>query len=117
MNPVDAIITALTPGSLFNQSGKVFRSTKALAQFAGVEQNEILELLQDNLADQVTIRPSAKRPENGPLVALTAHLPEQAENPEGPQVQIMAGNAVHAGLGENDGGGVAEENDDAEEDF
>lgn len=95
MNPVDAIVMALTPGSLFNQSGKVFRSTKALAQFAGVEQGEVLDLIANNIADQVTIRPSAKRPENGPLVALTQHLADQ-EQPGGPQVHIVAGNAVGA---------------------
>lgn len=95
MNPVDAIVMALTPGSPFNQNGKVFRSAKALAQFASVPQDEVLGLVAENLADRTTIRPSAKRPENGPLIALTEFVPEQAEVPEAPQVEIVAGNAVN----------------------
>lgn len=91
MNPVDAIVMALTPGSPFNQNGKVFRSAKALAQFATIEQQEVLGLIAEHLADQVTIRPSAKRPENGPLIALTQFVPMQDEPA---QVQIVAGNAV-----------------------
>lgn len=91
MNPVDAIVMALTPGSAFNQAGKVFRSAKALSQFATIEQQEVLGLVAEHLADQVTIRPSAKRPENGPLIALTQFVPMQDEPA---QVQIVAGNAV-----------------------
>ena len=94
MNPVDAIVMALTPGSLFNQSEKVFRSAKALAQFANVEQGDVLQLIADNIAEQVTIRPSAKHPDNGPLIAMTEYVPEQAEHPEAPQIRVVAGNAV-----------------------
>lgn len=97
MNPVDAVVTALTPGSVFNQNGKVFRSAKALAQFASVEQKEILGLIAEHLADQVTIRPSAKRPENGPLIALTQFVPDQEEPAV---VKIVAGNAVEANVEE-----------------
>jgi hypothetical protein len=91
MNPVDALGMALTPGSVFNQQNKIFRSAKALAQFANVPQNEVLGLIADNLADRVTIRPSQKRPENGPLIALTEYLPLQEEPA---LVKIMGGNAV-----------------------
>lgn len=91
MDAVEAIGMALTPGTVFNQQNKVFRSAKALAQFANVPQNEVLGLIADNLADRVTIRPSAKRPESGPLIALTEFLPLQEEPA---LVQIIGGNAV-----------------------
>lgn len=93
MNPLDALVMAMTPGTAFNQNNRVFRSAKALAQFANVEQGEVLELIANNLADRVTIRPSAKRPENGPLIALTEFIPLQAEAAEAPQVVIAGGNA------------------------
>lgn len=91
MNAVDAIGMALTPGTVFNQQNKVFRSAKALAQFANVPQTEVLGLIAEHLANRVTIRPSQKRPENGPLIALTEYIPAQAEPAI---VQIMGGNAV-----------------------
>jgi hypothetical protein len=96
MDPVDAIGMALTPGTVFNQQNKVFRSAKALAQFANVGQGDVLALVAENLADRVTIRPSAKRPENGPLIALTEFIPDQAEPA---LVKIMGGN-VFEGLAE-----------------
>lgn len=102
MDAVDAIGMALTPGTVFNQQNKVFRSAKALAQFANVEQGEILALVADNLANRVTIRPSAKRPENGPLIALTEYIPAQEE--KAVMVKIVAGNAVEIA----EGGEVAE---------
>ena len=92
MDAVDAIGMALTPGTVFNQQNKVFRSAKALAQFANVDQGEVLALVAENLADRVTIRPSNKRPENGPLIALTEFIPLQQENAV--QVKIVGGNAV-----------------------
>jgi hypothetical protein len=92
MDPVDAIGMALTPGTVFNQQNKVFRSAKALAQFANVDQGEVLSLVAENLAERVTIRPSAKRPENGPLIALTEFIPDQPEHAV--QVKIVGGNAV-----------------------
>lgn len=91
MDAVDAIGMALTPGTVFNQQNKVFRSAKALAQFANVAQTEVLGLIAEHLADRVTIRPSQKRPENGPLIALTEYIPDAAEPA---LVQIMGGNAV-----------------------
>ena len=98
MDAVDAIGMALTPGTVFNQQNKVFRSAKALAQFANVDQGEVLALVAENLADRVTIRPSNKRPENGPLIALTEFIPLQQENAV--QVQIVGGNAIEPdGLG------------------
>ena len=103
MDAVDAIGMALTPGTVFNQQNKVFRSAKALAQFANVTQGEVLALVAENLAERVTIRPSNKRPENGPLIALTEYIPQQQE--DAVLVKIVGGNAV-----EPDGLGV--ENDD-----
>ena len=96
MNPVDAVVQALTPGSLFNQNGRIFRSAKALAQFAGTDHGGLLEILEGNLAEQVTVRPKAKRPENGFLVALKENVPDQQEPAEGPQVKVVGGNAVPA---------------------
>jgi hypothetical protein len=88
---------ALTPGTVFNQQNKVFRSAKALAQFANVAQGEVLALVAEHLAERVTIRPSAKRPENGPLIALTEYIVDQAEPA---LVKIMGGNAIEPdGLG------------------
>jgi hypothetical protein len=87
---ISAIGKALTPGSFFNQQGKIFRHAHTLAQFAGVSQGEVLELLEAHLDDRVTIRPSAKHPEKGPLIALTEFLPDQEEVV---QVQIVGGNA------------------------
>jgi hypothetical protein len=101
MDPVEAIGMALTPGTVFNQQNKVFRSAKALAQFANVDQGEVLSLVAENLAERVTIRPSAKRPENGPLIALTEFIADAAEPA---LVKIMGGNAVEPdGLGVGDG--------------
>ena len=98
MDAVDAIGMALTPGTVFNQQNKVFRSAKALAQFANVTQGEVLALVAENLAERVTIRPSNKRPENGPLIALTEYIPQQEENAV--LVKIVGGNAVEPdGLG------------------
>lgn len=102
MDAVDAIGMALTPGTVFNQQNKVFRSAKALAQFANVDQGEVLALVAENLADRVTIRPSNKRPENGPLIALTEFIPLQQENAV--QVKIVGGNAIEPdGLGIEEG--------------
>jgi hypothetical protein len=102
MDPVEAIGMALTPGTVFNQQNKVFRSAKALAQFANVDQGEVLSLVAENLAERVTIRPSAKRPENGPLIALTEFIADAAEPA---LVKIMGGNAI-----EPDGLGVVADN-------
>jgi hypothetical protein len=73
VNATDKIITALTPGSIFNRNGKVFRSISSLAQFAGLEEAEVLELLNGDLTDVVTCKPSKKG--KGILVALTAQIP------------------------------------------
>lgn len=123
MNPVNAIEKALTPGSLFNQHGKIFRSAAALGQFAGLNIQEVLHLVDENLADRVTIRPSQRHPENGPLIALTECIPDQPE--EGAvQVKVVGGNAVAGAEEEPVVVGEAEDDDlfgdievEAEEEF
>lgn len=92
MHPADAILKALTPGDLFNQTGLIWRSAFSLAQFAGIPQCEVPGVLEVNLADRVTIRPGTKNPEKGIMVALTEHIPAPDENVE--QVKIIGGNAV-----------------------
>lgn len=77
MNTTDKIITALTPGSIFNRNGLVFRSAKSLAEFAGVPEDEVLALLNGDLAQMVTCKPSKKG--KGILVALTAMVEAQAQ--------------------------------------
>ena len=85
MNATDKIITALTPGSIFNRNGLVFRSLGSLASFTEMEEDEVLALLNAELAELVTCKPSTKG--KGILVALTEHIP--AEEQDGP-VQIAA---------------------------
>jgi len=95
INPVDAIGMALTPGTIFNQGGNIWRSASALGQFAALGSREVLALIVAHLSDKVTIRPSAKNPQNGPLIALTEFIPDDLVDGEGVvQVKIMGGNAV-----------------------
>ncbi len=86
MNTTDKIITALTPGSIFNRNGLIFRSLSSLASFTELEEGEVLELLNGDLAGVVTCKPSTKG--KGILVALTAQIPAEVE--DGP-VAIVAG--------------------------
>lgn len=95
MNPRDAIVLALTPGSPFNANGLVFRSVQSLRAFTQLEVPEIMEILAGDLAAQVTCRPS-KKPEKGLMVALKAYIPA----PGVQQVQIAGGPAFHAPLAE-----------------
>jgi len=78
VNTNDRIITALTPGSIFNGSGLVWRSLNSLAQFAGLEENELIDLLNGDLAGVVTCKPSTKG--KGILVALVEHLTPPGAN-------------------------------------
>ena len=91
MNSRDAISKALTPGDMFNQKGHVWRSLQTLAQFAGCERNELLDILDEHFQGAVTVRPNRGHPEHGPLIALNAHIPA---NEGDPQVVVMGGNAV-----------------------
>ena len=91
MNSRDAISKALTPGDMFNQKGHVWRSLRTLAQFAGCERNELLDILDEHFQGAVTVRPNRGHPEHGPLIALNAHIPA---NEGDPQVVVMGGNAV-----------------------
>ena len=86
MNTTDKIITALTPGSIFNRNGLIFRSVFSLAEFSGLEENEVLELLNGDLAQMVTCKPSKKG--KGILVALTEQIP--VEEPDGPVAIVVA---------------------------
>jgi hypothetical protein len=79
VNTTDKIVTALTPGSIFNRNGLVFRSAKSLAEFSGITEDEVLATLNGDLAVLVTCKPSKKG--KGILVALTAihEAQQQAE--------------------------------------
>ena len=88
MNVNDKIVTALTPGSFFNRKGLIFRSLRALSEFAGVDPEGLLEVLNGELAAVVTCKASGKG--KGILVALTAHIPEGAQ--EVPDAEQAPGN-------------------------
>ena len=77
MNPIDAVIMALSPATPFNPQSKVWRSADALAQFAGITKPELQDLIAGDLAAQAVCRPS-KKPEKGFLVALKSQLPAEA---------------------------------------
>ena len=94
MNPQDAIILALTPGSPFNDKGLVFRSTHTLAAFAGIELGAVLDLLVGDLAQLVTCKPSKKN--KGVMVALKAQLQAQVQ-PAAP-IKVAGGPAFNAPL-------------------
>ena len=72
MNTTDKIVTALTPGSIFNGNGLVFRSLGALAEFTGLAEDEVLELLNGDMSQVVTCKPSKKG--KGILVALVEQV-------------------------------------------
>lgn len=97
MNSRDAIMKALTPDDMFNQKGLVWRSTSTLAQFASVEQAEVLVILDEHFQGLVSVRPNGKHPENGPLVALNEHI--QPDPPAGePQVADVGPGTVAAAI-------------------
>ncbi len=81
MNTTDKIVTALTPGSIFNGNGLVYRSLGALAEFTGLAEDEVLELLNGDMSQVVTCKPSKKG--KGILVALIeqAQLQQQGGEP------------------------------------
>lgn len=91
MNPRDAIIMALTPGSPFNEKGLIFRSTQTLGAFAGIEPNEVLDLVAGDLSQDVSCKPSKKG--KGIMVALKAQLAAQAA-----PIKIAGGPAFNAPL-------------------
>ncbi len=95
MNTTDKVVTALTPGSIFNRNGLIFRSVSSLASFAGMEEGEILELLNGDMSQMVTCKPSKRG--KGVLVALTNQIPveEGGETPVA-QLAVLAGNAIQA---------------------
>ena len=88
MNSRDAIMKALTPNDMFNQKGLVWRSIRTLAQFASVEQEEVLGILDEHFQGLVSVRPNGKHPENGPLVALDEHVPDEPADPAPPEPQV-----------------------------
>lgn len=79
MNPRDAIIMALTPGSPFNEKGLIYRSTQTLGAFAGIEAGEVLDLIAGDLSAMVSCKPSKKG--KGIMVALKAQLQAQPVAP------------------------------------
>lgn len=92
MNPRDAIIMALTPGSPFNEKGLIFRSTQTLGAFAGIEPAEVLDLVAGDLSQDVSCKPSKKG--KGIMVALKAQLAAQPAAP----IKIAGGPAFNAPL-------------------
>jgi hypothetical protein len=106
MNSRDAILKALTPDDMFNQKGLTWRSVSTLAQFASVEPEEVLAILDEHFQNLISVRPNGKHPANGPLVALNEHIHPDPD----PQVVITGGNAVGAAIE-----GVAVANDIAQE--
>lgn len=84
MNPRDAIVMALTPGSPFNAKGLVFRSALSLCAFTDLSLGEITDLLAGDLAPMVTCKPSKKG--KGFLVALR----EVEAQAEAAQQQLVA---------------------------
>lgn len=91
MNPRDAIILALTPGTPFNEKGLVFRSAATLGAFAGIEPGEVLDLLVGDLGPLVTCKPSKKN--KGVMVALKDQLQNRAV-----PIKIAGGPAFNAPL-------------------
>jgi hypothetical protein len=94
MNSRDAILKALTPDDMFNQKGLTWRSVSTLAQFASVEPEEVLAILDEHFQGLISVRPNGKHPANGPLVALNEHIHPDPD----PQVVITGGNAVGAAI-------------------
>lgn len=100
MNQADKIVIALTPGSIFNRGALVFRSLASLAEFTGLEENQVLDILNGDLVAMVTCKPSKKG--KGILVALTAALPAPGEPilvaamPVGPGAPIIEVEEVEA---------------------
>lgn len=84
MNPRDAIVMALTPGSPFNAKGLIFRSAMSLCAFTDLSLGEITDLLAGDLAPMVTCKPSKKG--KGFLVALR----EVEAQAEAAQQQVVA---------------------------
>lgn len=87
MNPQDIIVTALTPGSPFNEKGLIYRSVESLSAIVGLPTGEIMGLLAGDLAGMVSCKPSKKG--KGLLVALKANLPPAQPQP------ALVGVAVH----------------------
>jgi len=63
MNPQDAIMMALTPGSPFNPKGLVFRTASSLCAFSGQSMDRVLDILAGDLSQIVTMKPSKKNPQ------------------------------------------------------
>lgn len=85
MNKVDTIVATLTPGSIFNRKGHVFRSIDVLKKFSGLEEEELFSMLDGDLVQMVTCKPSRRG--RRVLVALTEHIPAE----DGEQICVAAG--------------------------
>lgn len=88
MHPNDIIISCLTPGSVFNQQEKTWRSLKTLVAFTNLTHAEVLGILHGDLAGMVTLKPS-KKFLGSILVALKQYV--QAEGPP----HLVAGGNAH----------------------
>jgi hypothetical protein len=100
VNAIDRIITALTPGTIFNKGGLVYRSLGTLAKFAGLEEDETVALLSGDMAGLVTCKPA--KDQQTILIALNAVLdaalpaPAEEENPVDFAIDAEVGAAVAA---------------------
>lgn len=97
MNPQDIIVTALTPGSPFNEKGMIYRSVESLSAIVGLPTGEVMGLLAGDLAGMVSCKPSKKG--KGLLVALKANIPPAVIEPAAEQLDAPAPHLGVPGFG------------------
>jgi hypothetical protein len=104
VNTNDRIIAALTPGSIFNRNGHVWRSLNSLTQFADLELGALIDVLNGDLSGLVTCKPSTA--DKGILVALTENLTPTVpdETVEAVQVALAPDQVVEMEVTEIEGG-------------
>jgi hypothetical protein len=92
MNTHDRILATLNLGGPFNDKAHVWRRLDTVVTFAEQSTDEVLSVINGDLANDVVLRPSAQG--KGIMVALKANIPpEPIAEPAAPVV-IMGGNAV-----------------------
>lgn len=97
MNPQDIIVTALTPGTPFNEKGLIYRSVNSLAAIVGLPTGEVMGLLAGDLAGMVSCKPSKKG--KGLLVALKANIPADIQQPAPAPEPLVAAFGEALGFG------------------
>ncbi len=91
MNTQDRIMAILTPGTMFNINGRVWRSMSTLCAYCEMESDPLLELLSAEFNDTVVLKPSDKK---GILIALKANIPPPEQ--ENAPIVIAGGNVIAA---------------------